>query len=281
MLAVGAAGVAMIVGSVFAGIGLKMVSSGTLDPIQAPANTTETTIASAIPIQIGFVFAAVVFAFMTTRQPARSLNLQAPSVRLPSALVLVGSGLFVWFLTSLAFAGLLTFFEQEASEQLESLTESVTTPNSAAQAALLLLAVGVLPGIGEEVLMRGYILTQARKALRPSLAILFTSIIFALFHGDPQHMVMIFPLGLWWTWIAVRTRSVILPIIMHAMNNSWSIVYSWIAANSSDESSGSIDRALMIAILLSGLCFLASLVILARPPAKDQSSKQPLPENQP
>lgn len=82
------------------------------------------------------------------------------------------------------------------------------------------LVVFVMVGWYEELLARGYWLVNLREGLGLPLAVIITSGIFALLHGaNPNASWMsaagLFAAGLWFSYAAVRARSLWLPIGAH------------------------------------------------------------------
>src|SRR5690606_17095420 len=56
------------------------------------------------------------------------------------------------------------------------------------------------------------------------VAIIASSVVFALFHVTPHAFVLTFPLGVWFGWLAWQTRSVWPGIVCHAfVNGSWNV----------------------------------------------------------
>ena len=84
--------------------------------------------------------------------------------------------------------------------------------------ALLLL---VAP-IGEELLFRGMILRGLLANYGVPKAILGSSLLFAAVHLNPWQAVPTFFVGVLLAWLFVRTRSLPLCILVHALWNGWS-----------------------------------------------------------
>lgn len=92
-----------------------------------------------------------------------------------------------------------------------------------------------LPGIGEEIAFRGIMLGLLIKALKSKYswfnpAIIITSILFGLIHSlfisnnyeiafNPAYFVRSFLHGLIWSWITIKSGSILLALISHNINN--------------------------------------------------------------
>jgi uncharacterized protein len=81
------------------------------------------------------------------------------------------------------------------------------------------LKVAVLAPVIEETLFRGVIMHGLMKNYRSWYSILLSGILFSLFHLNPWQMTYTFFLGIFLGWLMVRTRSLPLCILAHAINN--------------------------------------------------------------
>jgi membrane protease YdiL (CAAX protease family) len=105
-------------------------------------------------------------------------------------------------------------------EVLKLITEFPAVP---LQVVLVVVAVVVAP-IVEEMLFRGLFQTTIRSYLRrPWLAIVLTSLLFAVIHEDKSHWPSLFMLGLGLGYAYEKSGSLLRPIFMHAMFNGITI----------------------------------------------------------
>lgn len=115
--------------------------------------------------------------------------------------------------------------------QHEALKEMSEHPDLPLQILLVLLAVVVAP-LTEEMIFRGLFQTMIRSYLgRPWLAIVVTSVLFAMVHGDPAHWPALFVLALGLGYAYEKSGSLFRPIFMHALFNGIAIL-STLAASS-------------------------------------------------
>ncbi len=77
----------------------------------------------------------------------------------------------------------------------------------------------VIAPIIEELIFRGIILNGLRKNYSTGTAIFISALLFSLFHLNPWQMPATLVLGLLLGWILIRTRSILLAILGHAINN--------------------------------------------------------------
>lgn len=86
----------------------------------------------------------------------------------------------------------------------------------------------VIAPIVEELIFRGVIMSGFSRNYRPIYAIIFSALLFALFHLNPWQFPATFALGLVLGWIRIRTGSVLACILGHATHNGLvfiSVVY--------------------------------------------------------
>jgi membrane protease YdiL (CAAX protease family) len=142
-----------------------------------------------------------------------------------------------------------------AEELYQKMTLAVAVP--------WVLFIAIVPGFNEELLFRGYIQRRLLARWRPPLAILVTSLLFAVMHIDPQHVALALILGVWLGMLAWRTGSVWPGILCHAfVNGAWNIYQLGVRLGDWPESPP--VPVLVAASCLAIVCFGLSIWILAR-----------------
>ena len=89
-----------------------------------------------------------------------------------------------------------------------------------------IFAVSVLGPILEEMLFRGAITRELLKQYKPTHAILFSGMIFGLFHINPAQILPAMLIGFVLAWLYWRTKSIVPGIVIHIINNSLSCYLS-------------------------------------------------------
>lgn len=84
--------------------------------------------------------------------------------------------------------------------------------------ATLLVAVVVAP-VCEEVFFRGFVFAGLLQAMPGTWAIVLSSFIFAIAHGDPGSFAVLFIIGLALAFLRLRTKSIWPGILLHTLNN--------------------------------------------------------------
>ena len=87
-----------------------------------------------------------------------------------------------------------------------------------------IVAIGLLPAICEETFFRGFVYTGLRFHHGPRVALIGSSMLFAVAHLNPWQMPAFFLLGLFLGWLVHRTHSIYPAILAHALNNLLSVL---------------------------------------------------------
>ncbi|MBS0264950.1 MAG: CPBP family intramembrane metalloprotease [Planctomycetes bacterium] len=90
--------------------------------------------------------------------------------------------------------------------------------------SLLILIVGLGPGLGEELLFRGLIGRGLIRRWGLPAGVLCTSVLFGLWHLIPSQPLAVIPLGLAMHFVYCVTRSFWAPVVLHFLNNSLAMV---------------------------------------------------------
>jgi len=161
---------------------------------------------------------AVVPAWFSSQPFRRRLGLTRPGLRAWGYAPVV-LGTLLPFAVGIGLAVLLNqvIKPNPAFEQLyEKMTWSIAVPFT--------LFIAIAPAVTEELFFRGYMQRRLLERWPPWLAILVCSLLFALLHIDPHHVVFAFPLGLWLGVVAWRTGSIWPSMLCHAfINGGWNI----------------------------------------------------------
>lgn len=95
---------------------------------------------------------------------------------------------------------------------------------------LSLLATVIVPPLVEEFACRGIVLGLLRK-FGDTFAIIVSSILFGLMHSNFEQIPFAFLVGIGLGFITIKSGSIWLAVIVHACNNSISVIYSYFLSN--------------------------------------------------
>ena len=126
-----------------------------------------------------------------------------------------------------------------------------------------LLSVSVFAPLFEEWLCRGLVLRGLMKHMNPTGAILVSAAFFAILHMNPWQAIPAFLLGILFGYVYYRTGSLKLTMLMHCVNNTFSLLLSKIPGLEDIESFMDILSPWAYAgIYVACILMLASAVIL-------------------
>lgn len=118
---------------------------------------------------------------------------------------------------------------------------------------ILILSVALIAPVYEEIIFRGILLRGMAKKMNPAIAIVISSLLFALVHMNIPQGINAFLLGLFIGLIYLRTGSIYLSIFAHFINNFLAISISSLFSLISGK----------YAIEMHGLFFILGMILLA------------------
>jgi CAAX protease family protein len=129
---------------------------------------------------------------------------------------------------SFAIDQLVSFQERfwPSSPDLDRFYNQLVAIQSKTEGLLKLLILAVTPAFAEEIFFRGLLQPSWTARFGKKLGVVFTSLAFALAHGNPQHFHFYFLLGLFLGGIYEWQGSLWLPILAHFVNNSCALFLS-------------------------------------------------------
>jgi len=155
---------------------------------------------------------------LLARYPLRSvLSLRAAPVLALVAAVLLGYGLMP---LSMAYSQLQShLFPVEPSDASRNVAQLIGTGFKDSNPWLIAAAFGIFPGIAEELLFRGVVLSALRKKFSTHTAVWVSALLFALIHFDLAGLPIRTVLGAALGYITVRSGSIFPAILLHATFN--------------------------------------------------------------
>lgn len=139
----------------------------------------------------------------------------------------------------------------EDSESLNFEVVDTYLPSNALGYIIMFFAVAVMPAFVEEFVLRGVFLGKIRK-YGDAFAIIVSSLIFAVLHQNIPTIMVTFVSGCIMGWIYVKTNSLWPSIIVHLLNNTFSVVLVIIS-----EIYGESD----LGILITSLMFYVPIIL--------------------
>lgn len=149
----------------------------------------------------------------------------------------------------------------------EQMPNAVPIPDSSAMYFFSLFVIAIAPGICEEVMFRGTIM-NAYENLGKRKAIIYSAILFGIFHLNLQNLVGPIFLGLVLGMTAYKTNSIYASMLGHTLNNGIAMTIGYFAnkAQSVNQEVPALEISyqlqLIIGIAIIGIFALVSMFIL-------------------
>ena len=102
---------------------------------------------------------------------------------------------------------------------LSATYETTATSMYSAPFAVQIVCLAILSPIAEELVFRGLMFRRMREDTGAKLAIIYTSVVFGIFHGNFVQMLYGFLMGLMFAWLCEKYGSVLAPIVAHVTAN--------------------------------------------------------------
>jgi hypothetical protein len=115
-------------------------------------------------------------------------------------------------------SGLKEFFDN-FNEMIDEAYSRILTSNTIPEFILVTFTVAVTPAICEEFLFRGFVLKGFEFIVKPFWAAAFTATIFSLYHVNFYGFFPLIGIGLYLGYAAYKSNSMIVPVILHFINN--------------------------------------------------------------
>lgn len=193
-----------------------------------------------------------------------------PTFRDIAGTVVLWLGVFPLSLVTVAI--MLLFIPDIAADTVEDMNEFVTGET----VILTFITVAVLPPFCEEALQRGAALSFFRSLKHDWVIVLIMAVFFGIFHLDPTRFGATAVLGAALSYLMVKRNNMVLPMLLHFMNNAFALILTLMPSSSSADSAdysalGDMGLAL-VGIYLIFAClspmFIAGAVHLLNPGKK-------------
>lgn len=154
----------------------------------------------------------VIFIYKGKFSPRLVLRLNYPGI-IPLLIGII-IGICVWPLGFIIQINLLNLFSS-ASYDIMNMISEISHSNMIYR----LIILGFLAGICEEILFRGYIQTAIENKFGIKKGIIWTTILFSVFHLEPVRIIAVLPIALLMSWTCWKFNSIFPAILIHFSNN--------------------------------------------------------------
>lgn len=190
-----------------------------------------------------FIVPAIVTALMVTRQPAALLcvdsrpPLNHTLIAICTLLCSIPAMNFViWLNTSIPLPADLHRALMDMEESAAEAVKVLTGPHTVGNLIMSVLVVGMLAGVSEEIFFRGGLQRLlVTGGINHHVAIWSTAFFFSLLHMQFFGFVPRMLLGAFFGYSLHWTRSLWVPVILHAFNNTVVVVAEWLSDSPAEE----------------------------------------------
>jgi membrane protease YdiL (CAAX protease family) len=198
-------------------IGMLLIAAGVVLLIGPGPESADAPLWGSLASQVVWIALALGGAILSSsRSPADRLGLGPGELSLTTSLVLVVG--FV-ALSGGLHQGLVSL-ELRETGSLAEIDGWVRESRARAPSFLLaLLALGIAPGFGEEILFRGFVHRGLAARIGPHWGVLVSAAIFGLAHFDPVHSSLAFLLGAYLGVVTQLAGCIRTAILCHVVNN--------------------------------------------------------------
>ena len=184
--------------------------------------------------------------------PFKKMNTKRALLSIPIGLTIcIGANIIVNII--------ITLFEQfgfKLSQQSDALAE----PTTAFGLVITLVSTAVMPALLEEFAIRGVILQPARK-YGMAFAIISSSVIFGLMHGNFIQAPFAFIVGACFAFFAIKCDSLWIGVILHFINNGFSVVMGYVGEKMPEAAFNLMYYIIIGVVALAGIaCFVILLL---------------------
>ncbi len=124
---------------------------------------------------------------------------------------------------------------QEESEMVENLMRSILRMSNVGDLLFNIFVIALLPAIGEELFFRGVVQNEFLSSLRSkNIAIIITAIVFSAYHMQFDGFLPRVFLGLILGYTYYWSKSIFVPMVLHFINNSMSVIVAFYAQDQLD-----------------------------------------------
>jgi membrane protease YdiL (CAAX protease family) len=129
---------------------------------------------------------------------------------------------------SFQFVNSIKFLLDSLNELIEKTFGDLIRADNVPEMLLVIIAISVVPAICEEVMFRGYIQRSFGFKFKPHVAAIITALFFALYHFNPYGLIPLAIIGFYLGFSAYISQSLVIPIIIHFLNNFFAVMLYFI-----------------------------------------------------
>ena len=129
-----------------------------------------------------------------------------------------------WLAANSSFIASVKKLIDSFNDMIEHAYDSLIIANTFFERVFVIIIVAIVPAICEESMFRGYIQRSFEFKLKPFRAALVTAIFFGIYHFNPYGILPLILLGLYFGFAAYISNSIVIPMILHFLNNFAAVI---------------------------------------------------------
>jgi len=163
---------------------------------------------------------------------------------------------------SFEFINSIKFLLDSLNELIEKTFGNLLRADNFVEMLLVIITISIIPAICEEVMFRGYIQRSFGFKFKPHIAALLTAIFFALYHFNPYGLIPLAIIGFYLGFAAYLSESLVIPIIIHFLNNFFAVMLYFIIGDDELFKSNVSDAASLDSNIIYFVVLLVSFIVL-------------------
>lgn len=184
------------------------------------------------------------------------------------------------FAKNSSFINSVKSFFDSLNEMVEKTYSNLLSASNIFEFILVVLVVAIVPAISEETMFRGFIQRSFELRYKKYVGALITALFFSLYHFNPYGFIPLFILGAFFGFAAFKSKTLVIPMILHFLNNFSAVsLYHIIGDEELIKSDASVNSGELSSYVLIFFCLtllFAALIILIN---KYYTSRKLLKEN--
>ena len=217
---------------------------------------------SAFSIIASFVYIFIPFsiiAFLIRRRDTKVNFFPFKKMQPRRALLCIPIGLSVCIGANVFTNMIINLFDS-IGVKLSQQSDGMVEPQGAFALVMSVLCTALMPALLEEYALRGVILQPARR-YGMLFAIISSSAIFGLMHGNLIQAPFAFLVGMCFAFMAIKCDSLWIGVILHFLNNGFSVVMSYLMKRLPEAKINLIYYIIIGIVVVAGIvCFAVLLV---------------------
>lgn len=138
-------------------------------------------------------------------------------------------------ITKIAESNTAVKYGKDLIDQLDKVLQStygnLLASNNVFETLFVIVVIAVVPALCEEVFFRGFVQKSFEQKYKPFRSALITAFFFGIYHFNPYGLVALIALGAYFGFAAYMSNSILIPIILHFLNNFLAVLVFLIFGN--------------------------------------------------